>query len=808
MAEEFEIRCIASDEGVAGGLKIDGTPKSYNQYRDLFSAALGVRQIDDYGELRIKHYPQFRPFDYQRDAVKRMLSRFRGKGIFGDQVGLGKTIEVGMTIAEYAERGAIKNVLLLCPNKLDFQWRSEISSKFDDYFEGFLAHSFEEMAQHERTKTKDVTVYIMTFDVILAQIKELKKWLAKQIEETRKWLDTEGFRAKKADNYRATQEANDINERLYKSLGENIDENYLKLFDLQWGNLPILNMLVVDEADALLSTDPTKTLQIYSVVEHIGRNTSIPYRILMSATPIRRQLADVFRLIKIVRPDQFTDMQDFFTNYCFGYERLNEFKDDELGQLRSLIEQLFTRNRLTSARVQQSLKPLTIAEVLDIEFANFSTPNFEMLLKEAVLDGVCYGEPDPAGMRKIIVQMMDEYLQQNTDEGTPELGHWTAYVGLVLLNPDERERPRIGGKYFAITAEKNAAFAKSLYARMQGQTGAEADALLFACEDYVVPPKSGTLIRYKGEIDPKQYARMSEEERRAAEEKACDDALMGSGSLKMLRELGIADDDAVYDKYSQFDDLINHKLKGQRVLVFSDAGAERNTFIGVVRRKDAQRILNGEGDVNNENYLKFASVPTKEGDVDLYKDAVYFAVNGEEKGFNMQFCSHLVITNLSHDPNLVEQIVGRISRIGQKNPMHIYVFTPYSEYMKSLEYYLFKFYDEVLHLFSDWDGDNTFIIGGAVATFLDRHPEMRKTLNARVNGKHTKDGEQLEIGFPQIVEYLWERYEERPNGQFDREGGEWQEFIECVKDSIQSFKKLVEELGDGGVIDDTYGGWN
>ena len=786
MSQEFEIRCVVSEEGVPGGLKVDAKPKSYNRYHKLFEAARDVRKIDDFRELRIPHYPAFRPFEYQREAVLMMLSRFRGKGIFGDQVGLGKTVEVGMTVAEYAERGAVKNVLLLCPKKLDFQWEQEIAEKFHTHFDCVLVPSFAQMTAHEKSKKAGVTMYIMTFDVILKEIKNLKNRLWEDIVKGKEWLEAESFKAKKSDDYYDIKRAAEQNETLYRSLDDEIDDSYLKLFDAYASALPQINMLVVDEADALLSTDPNKTLQIYRVVEHIGKNTSVPYKILMSATPIRRQLADVYKLMKIVRPEQFRDMDDFIRNYCFGKPRLNDFKGEELRQLKGLIDQLFTRNRLTSSTVQWSLKPLTIEEVLDLNFENFSAGDFETRVREAVIDGICYGEQNPERTRANIETSMRAYL----DEGDGLPRKWTEYVRAVILNP--RETP------VRITDEKNLAFAESLYTRIRSDAGAEADALRFACEDYVIPAKRGHHIRYKGEIAREKYDRMSEKERAAAEKEAYDDALTARAMRKARAEFGYAEEAAgtteYYDrenidcdgKYAEFDRLVNELLPEEKVLVFSDAGAERNMLIRLVESAQKGRALNGAGDTDNKNYLKFRS------DAPQNANAVYFAVNGEEKGFNMQFCSNLIITNLSHDPNLVEQIVGRISRIGQRKKMHVYVFTP----MGSLEYSLYLFYNDVLHLFSDWDGDNTFIIGGAVASYLEENPSVEKELMRRIGKKHTADGEKPEIGFPQIVEYLWEQYDGGFSiGTFE-DYEPWIRFKENVAESIDSFRELVKEMGD------------
>lgn len=765
MPQEFEIKCVISEEGVPGGLKIDATPKSYAKYKALFEAAREVRKIDDFRELRVPFYPAFRPFEYQREAVLMMLSRFRGKGIFGDQVGLGKTVEVGMTVAEYAARGAVQNVLLLCPDKLDFQWEQEMREKFSTHFTARHVRTFREM---ETGRTNGVTMFLMSFGALLSEIRGLRERFSDDVRREEDWVLSEGFKAERAADYEKRKRAVAKDKKLCAQLGAEIDAHYLQVFDRYSRLWPSIHMLVIDEADALLSVDPTRTLQIYTVAEHLGKRSDLPYKILLSATPIRRQLADVYKLMRIVRPEQFRDKNDFIRNYCFGKARLNDFYGEEIRQLKGLIDQLFTRNRLTSATVQRSLQPLTVAEVLDVNLKNFAAPDMEERVKEAVIDGVAFGESDPARVRALVRENMDAYARETGQS-------WTEYVRTVLIDPDRSP--------VRITREKDRAFAQSLLQRVGDQKGAEADALRFTCEDYTIPSKRGHHIRYR------------ESKRAYADKDALEDALTARYMRKARRENDYAYSDegtiAYYDraqiecegKYAEFDRLVNELLIDRKAVVFS-AAKQRDVLMRLVNDVQKGRALAGGGD--HAGYLKFRSNDA------AYKNAVYFAVNGEEKGFNMQFCSHLIITDLPHDPNLVEQIVGRVSRIGQHDPMHVYVFTPTG----SLEYSLYLFYNDILHLFSDWDGDNTFIIGGAVAAFLEDAPDVHRELLRRLGASRNAYGETAEVGFAPLAEYLWEQYQAGyAIGSFE-EYAPWAAFCEHVRESIRSFKELVKEMGE------------
>ncbi len=69
-------------------------------------------------------------YSFQIGTVRRVLQQFRGRVLLADEVGLGKTIEAGMILKEYALRGLAKSMLVLAPAPLVSQWSEELSSKF------------------------------------------------------------------------------------------------------------------------------------------------------------------------------------------------------------------------------------------------------------------------------------------------------------------------------------------------------------------------------------------------------------------------------------------------------------------------------------------------------------------------------------------------------------------------------------------------------------------------------------------------------------------------------------------------------
>lgn len=100
------------------------------EYRaQLLAARLSL--MAGFEELVCLESLNFQPFDYQLRAAQTALRRFRGRGLLCDEVGLGKTIEAGLVLKEYLERGMVRRVLILAPPGLVEQWREELAAKFD-----------------------------------------------------------------------------------------------------------------------------------------------------------------------------------------------------------------------------------------------------------------------------------------------------------------------------------------------------------------------------------------------------------------------------------------------------------------------------------------------------------------------------------------------------------------------------------------------------------------------------------------------------------------------------------------------------
>lgn len=83
--------------------------------------------------LSLANLPEVAKMQHQKETVLRALQRMRGRALFADEVGLGKTVEAGIFLKELLLRGLTKKILIVCPSTLlAAQWQSELYEKFGE----------------------------------------------------------------------------------------------------------------------------------------------------------------------------------------------------------------------------------------------------------------------------------------------------------------------------------------------------------------------------------------------------------------------------------------------------------------------------------------------------------------------------------------------------------------------------------------------------------------------------------------------------------------------------------------------------
>ena len=96
----------------------------------LHAVRWGIVSQMDHTSMQAPFRSGVEPEDYQLEPVARALTMPRVNLLLADDVGLGKTIEAGLTMQELMLRNRVASVLIVCPAALQYQWRDEMRDKF------------------------------------------------------------------------------------------------------------------------------------------------------------------------------------------------------------------------------------------------------------------------------------------------------------------------------------------------------------------------------------------------------------------------------------------------------------------------------------------------------------------------------------------------------------------------------------------------------------------------------------------------------------------------------------------------------
>lgn len=75
------------------------------------------------------------PLPHQLDVARKVVTSPQARWLIADDVGLGKTIEVGLILHALSQRNRCRRVLIVCPSSLTKQWKDEMRAKFGRAFE-------------------------------------------------------------------------------------------------------------------------------------------------------------------------------------------------------------------------------------------------------------------------------------------------------------------------------------------------------------------------------------------------------------------------------------------------------------------------------------------------------------------------------------------------------------------------------------------------------------------------------------------------------------------------------------------------
>ena len=235
-------------------------------------------------------------YPHQINAVQKALKMWPIRILFSDEVGLGKTLELGTLIAYLIKNNLVDNVLVLAPPTLTEQWQDEMKQHFDLDF-----------ARYDRTK---------------------KSWVYKD-EEFQSIQENTPLRYNKNFPPLAI---------MSKSMAVRSNEQHIFL-----ENDSYPDFLVIDEAHHARMhrgyDGSAKKTNFRRVVEQISNE--IKHIAFATATPMRKNIDEYFFLLDLLGVEELISEKDYEKSLSiindFYTDRNNKFNLDDLSLIKDLL---------------------------------------------------------------------------------------------------------------------------------------------------------------------------------------------------------------------------------------------------------------------------------------------------------------------------------------------------------------------------------------------------------------------------------------------------------------------------------------
>ncbi len=118
------------------------------------------------GEALLTASSKVKPYDHQLTVAGRIVSTVPPRFLLADEVGLGKTIEVGLTVKELQMRGIIERVLIIAPKLLVNQWIGELGRRFNIFCKEITSIDYAEAAKTGIDPFHDVDFAVVSYQLV------------------------------------------------------------------------------------------------------------------------------------------------------------------------------------------------------------------------------------------------------------------------------------------------------------------------------------------------------------------------------------------------------------------------------------------------------------------------------------------------------------------------------------------------------------------------------------------------------------------------------------------------------------------
>lgn len=631
-----------------------------DRFDDFDSLRIPVDQYEHkngiYGIVRTAEHRSGVIYAHQAQAALAFIRDLRGFGILADVVGSGKTYEAGVVISELAVRNKIRSILFVVPSQALSDWVTVIEQRF-----GMGVGSLYQAGE--------------------------------RLDRSQIQIETYG-------NYRVPRRPIIVTDDDFVKWGEDCTD---LLFDV----------IVVDEAHHLCAEEGkySYAMKILSKLVALKRKAKRSYCLLLSATPHSGNLEKMFRLWYFVRctggnPSDFDEKEDrfrtayyikekeYYRNYvCKGAstvmefietvkneEVLNSVNKDRFDQYLSENDQLLEFYDLPRGKKNEIISGFLYEndDICDQVYKNVARayhnrvlrsimirqPNANLIAKKKnVVNLLFYRTPNPY-KHEIMISDENRKLLLNIDQYNTESA--ICYDG-EQFSVDSYIRDFAGNRRYQDVASE--LFRKTIVS-IDNIDEANANPLFW---------KKGSLHYYAVQ--------------------------MKNSPIEVKNRLYVMDsrnDDSFEHKFAALEGLLE-RHRDQRMIVFFDYDLKRKErvvekFVERIRQsKFCDRFL--EGCVQKKTEVE--RVFNEKEDALLVVTEPSFT-----ESVNLQTSNIIVNFQVIADPVAMDQRIGRIFRLGQKNDVIIYNLAD----MDRLEGYSLMYLSRIGLLTSN-SGDATILAG-------------------------------------------------------------------------------------------------
>ena len=716
-------------------------PTDYTQYQDLLSKADRFDATNVRGRLRLndtnfynyqKYYkkkkreieesreaPDMMSFAYEHQiqTVETILKLPTG-GLLADQVGMGKTIEAGMLIAELAYRDEWRTLIITLSNdELLRNWHDEMFEKFglnlalvkgdtdDD-----VKKVFDILCEYQKTGiirdykgNRSETISDMTYDFLGALV---------------------------PFSYL-------VDDRFISLVSEYNEKNPLKPFHV--------DLIVVDESHRYTSKDSASSDNKINALHHLQMKQKILFNgeeriekqgriLLLTATPIKNDLNELISLMQIIDPKytkedfrkelnigprehldlttvlakdrgvnhwwewfarfgerhtRLTTLYDpkkrkygvhwkcknshsFYFNNCYldGYQVRPYFDDSGVPDNKiKLINKENPKDYIDRSHGQTGLDGTRESKIIKYE-ANIPDLNMERFNK----------------LLKIIAYLKHEISKEKLEEVPVDLKKdgLNIYVIEKILSKKDFDRwhesmdaySKMGNHPLEIEKKKIIESAVSAFILNLTFINAEENYSLFFEKffKYLNSKLKDQQKDSKGMQKIKNYDKLA--------------LILCSDNLFLQIE-----------KMQKLGEIINSpKHSNEKIIIFCKDDSERRMLVENAHLWDFKGRY-----MDNDSVARISKLSKYDMEYIKFSNVVSIAYTTDAEGLNLQSYHTMINYSIVLSPLHMEQRIGRIDRIGQKYDMDIYFFAN----AQDVEGYVLRFFEYELELFSNWSGDTT-----------------------------------------------------------------------------------------------------